>query len=223
MVYNAALDGSQGRTGSFNVSAGACAIADASPTNIFVKDDTCTPQDLPFCGNMTLKGGAGFAAWKWTKEGDPSFLVTTQDLPISSPGVYWVERTPPAGVGNRCNNKLRIKYNVQTRRGDDEHPMRNASYITERKTCNITGIEYLGFSVCNNSQSLVIDKATLSDSQVIWFKYNRQVAASDCPPSVAHSGIEGDSNWTRIGSGKTYNLTAANVDAKGSEYAVLLE
>ena len=222
MVYNAALDGSEGRTGSFNVNAGACAVADASPTNILVKDDTCSPQNLPFCGNMTLKGGAGFASWKWTKEGDPSFLVTTQDLPISAPGVYWVERTPPGG-NNRCQNKLKIKYNVQTRSGDDKHPMRDAYYVTERKVCNNTGIEYLGIAVCNGTQPLTIEDATLSDNQVMWFKYNHQVTAGNCPPSVSNRGLENDPNWTHLHTGKLFNLTGAQVNDNGSEFAVLLK
>ncbi|WP_314151205.1 hypothetical protein, partial [Capnocytophaga granulosa] len=222
MVYNAALDGSEGRTGSFNVNAGACAVADASPTNILVKDDTCSPQNLPFCGNMTLKGGAGFASWKWTKEGDPSFLATTQDLPISAPGVYWVERTPPGG-NNRCQNKLKIKYNVQTRSGDDKHPMRDAYYVTERKVCNNTGIEYLGIAVCNGTQPLTIEDATLSDNQVMWFKYNHQVTAGNCPPSVSNRGLENDPNWTHLHTGKLFNLTGAQVNDNGSEFAVLLK
>ena len=222
MVYNAALDGSEGRTGSFNVNAGACAVADASPTNILVKDDTCTLQNLPFCGNMTLKGGAGFASWKWTKEGDSSFLATTQDLPISSPGVYWVERTPPGG-NNRCQNKLKIKYNVQTRSGDDKHPMRDAYYVTERKVCNNTGIEYLGIAVCNGTQPLTIEDTTLSDNQVMWFKYNHQVTAGNCPPSVSNRGLENDPNWTHLHTGKLFNLTGAQVNDNGSEFAVLLK
>jgi len=221
MVYRASLDNSEGRTGSFNVSAGACAVADASPTNVFVKDDSCAAQDLPYCGNMTLKGGAGFAAWKWTKEGQTGVIATTQDLPISSPGVYWVERTPPTG-GNRCNNQLRIKYNIQTRTGDDKHPMRDASYVTERKVCNNTGIEYLGIGVCDATQRLTINNSSLTDGQVLWYKYNHQVAVASCPPEVNNRGLANDTNWTLVHTGKIFDLTPAMVNSNGTEFAVLL-
>ena len=222
MVYHASLDNAEGRTGSFNQSAGACAIADASPTNIFVKDDTCGEWNLPYCGNLTLKGGAGFAAWKWTKEGQTGTIATTQDLPISAPGVYWVERTPPPG-GNRCNNRLRIKYNVQTRTGDDKHPMRDASYVTERKVCNNTGIEYLGVSVCNTNVPMTINNGSLSDNQVTWYRYKTQRAAGNCPPDVANTGIETDGAWELVHTGKNLNMTPAMVTfANGTEFAVRL-
>ncbi|WP_404980746.1 hypothetical protein [Capnocytophaga granulosa] len=185
MVYHAALDNKEYRTGSFATAGGTCDQNSESATTFFVKDDTCAAQDLPYCGNMTLKGGAGFAAWKWTKEGQTGGIATTQDLQISSPGVYWVERTPPVG-GNRCDNKLRIKYNVQTRTGEDKHPMRDASYVTERKVCNNTGIEYLGIGVCDATQRLTINNSSLNDGQVLWYKYNHQVAVANCPPEVGN-------------------------------------
>jgi len=222
MVYHAALDNKEYRTGSFATAGGACDQNNESATTFFVKDDTCQAQDLPYCGSMTLKGGAGFAAWKWTKEGQTGVIATTQDLQISSPGVYWVERTPPAG-GNRCDNKLRIKYNVQTRTGDDKHPMRDASYVTERKVCNNTGIEYLGVSVCNTNVPMAINNATLSDTQVTWYRYKTQRAADDCPPQVANTGIQTDSNWELIHTGKNLNMTPALVKyANGTEFAVRL-
>jgi len=222
MVYHAALDNKEYRTGSFATAGGACDQNNESATTFFVKDDTCQAQDLPYCGSMTLKGGAGFAAWKWTKEGQTGVIATTQDLQISSPGVYWVERTPPAG-GNRCENKLRIKYNVQTRTGDDKHPMRDASYVTERKVCNNTGIEYLGVSVCNTNVPMAINNATLSDTQVTWYRYKTQRAADDCPPQVANTGIQTDSNWELIHTGKNLNMTPALVKyANGTEFAVRL-
>jgi len=222
MVYHAALDNKEYRTGSFATAGGACDQNNESATTFFVKDDTCQAQDLPYCGSMTLKGGAGFAAWKWTKEGQTGVIATTQDLQISSPGVYWVERTPPVG-GNRCENKLRIKYNVQTRTGDDKHPMRDASYVTERKVCNNTGIEYLGVSVCNTNVPMAINNATLSDTQVTWYRYKTQRAADDCPPQVANTGIQTDSNWELIHTGKNLNMTPALVKyANGTEFAVRL-
>ena len=222
MVYHAALDNKEYRTGSFATAGGACDQNNESATTFFVKDDTCQAQDLPYCGSMTLKGGRGFAAWKWTKEGQSGVIATTQDLQISSPGVYWVERTPPAG-GNRCDNKLRIKYNVQTRTGDDKHPMRDASYVTERKVCNNTGIEYLGVSVCNTNVPMAINNATLSDTQVTWYRYKTQRAADDCPPQVANTGIQTDSNWELIHTGKNLNMTPALVKyANGTEFAVRL-
>ena len=222
MVYHAALDNKEYRTDSFATAGGACDQNNESATTFFVKDDTCQAQDLPYCGSMTLKGGAGFAAWKWTKEGQTGVIATTQDLQISSPGVYWVERTPPAG-GNRCDNKLRIKYNVQTRTGDDKHPMRDASYVTERKVCNNTGIEYLGVSVCNTNVPMAINNATLSDTQVTWYRYKTQRAADDCPPQVANTGIQTDSNWELIHTGKNLNMTPALVKyANGTEFAVRL-
>ena len=222
MVYHAVLDNKEYRTGSFASAGGACDQNSESATTFFVKDDTCAAQDLPYCGSMTLKGGAGFAAWKWTKEGQTGVIATTQDLQISSPGVYWVERTPPAG-GNRCENKLRIKYNVQTRTGDDKHPMRDASYVTERKVCNNTGIEYLGVSVCNTNVPMAINNATLSDTQVTWYRYKTQRAADDCPPQVANTGIQTDSNWELIHTGKNLNMTPALVKyANGTEFAVRL-
>ena len=222
MVYHAALDNKEYRTGSFATAGGACDQNNESATTFFVKDDTCQAQDLPYCGSMTLKGGAGFAAWKWTKEGQTGVIATTQDLQISSPGVYWVERTPPAG-GNRCENKLRIKYNVQTRTGEERHPMRDASYVTERKVCNNTGIEYLGVSVCNTNVPMAINNATLSDTQVTWYRYKTQRAADDCPPQVANTGIQTDSNWELIHTGKNLNMTPALVKyANGTEFAVRL-
>ena len=121
MVYHAALDNKEYRTSSFSNMGGACDQNGESATTFFVKDDTCQAQVLALLWKYDLKGGQVFAAWKWTKEGQTGVIATTQDLQISSPGVYWVERTPPAG-GNRCENKLRIKYNVQTRTGDDKHP-----------------------------------------------------------------------------------------------------
>ena len=221
MVYHAALDNKEYRTGSFATAGGACDQNNESTTTFFVKDDTCEAQDLPYCGNMVLKGGAGFGSWKWTKEGQAGVIATTQDLSISSPGVYWVERTPPAG-GNRCNNKLKIKYNVQTRSGDDQHPMRDASYVTERKVCNNTGIEYLGIGVCNGTETLTITNSALTDGQVTWYKYKTQRAPGNCPPDVSHSGIQNDSNWQLVHTGKSYDLAPANVDANGSEFAVRL-
>jgi len=222
MVYHAALDNKEYRTSSFSNMGGACDQNGESATTFFVKDDTCQAQDLPYCGNIVLKGGRGFAAWKWTKEGQSGVIATTQDLPISSPGVYWVERTPPAG-GNRCENKLRIKYNVQTRTGEERHPMRDASYVTERKVCNNTGIEYLGVSVCNTNVPMAINNATLSDTQVTWYRYKTQRAADDCPPQVANTGIQTDSNWELIHTGKNLNMTPAMVKyANGTEFAVRL-
>jgi len=222
MVYHAVLDNKEYRTGSFATTGSACDQNNESATIFFVKDDTCQAQDLPYCGNMTLKGGAGFAAWKWTKEGQTGTIATTEDLQISTPGVYWVERTLPPG-GNRCNNQLRIKYNVQTRTGDDKHPMRDASYVTERKVCNNTGIEYLGVSVCNTNVPMAINNATLSDTQVTWYRYKTQRAADDCPPQVANTGIQTDSNWELIHTGKNLNMTPAMVKyANGTEFAVRL-
>jgi len=221
MVYHAVLDNKEYRTGSFATAGGACDQNNESTTTFFVKDDTCEAQDLPYCGNIVLKGGAGFGSWKWTKEGQAGVIATTQDLSISSPGVYWVERTPPAG-GNRCNNKLKIKYNVQTRTGDDQHPMRDASYVTERKVCNNTGIEYLGIGVCNGTETLTITDGALTDGQVTWYKYKTQRAPGNCPPDVSHSGIQNDSNWQLVHTGKSYDLAPANVDANGSEFAVRL-
>jgi len=222
MVYHAVLDNKEYRTGSFATTGSACDQNNESATTFFVKDDTCQAQDLPYCGNMILKGGAGFAAWKWTKEGQTGTIATTQDLQISTPGVYWVERTLPPG-GNRCNNQLRIKYNVQTRTGEDKHPMRDASYVTERKVCNNTGIEYLGVSVCNTNVPMAINNATLSDTQVTWYRYKTQRAADDCPPQVANTGIQTDSNWELIHTGKNLDMTPAMVKyANGTEFAVRL-
>ncbi|WP_454981479.1 hypothetical protein, partial [Capnocytophaga granulosa] len=221
MVYHAVLDNKEYRTGSFATAGGACDQNNESATTFFVKDDTCAAQDLPYCGSMTLKGGAGFAAWKWTKEGQTGVIATTQDLQISSPGVYWVERTPPAG-GNRCNNQLRIKYNIQTRTGEDKHPMRDASYVTERKVCNNTGIEYLGIGVCDAAQRLTINNSSLTDGQVLWYKYNHQVAVASCPPEVGNRGLANDTNWTLVHIGKIFDLTPAMVNANGTEFAVLL-
>jgi len=221
MVYHAVLDNKEYRTGSFAAAGGACDQNNESATTFFVKDDTCQAQDLPFCGNMVLKGGAGFDSWKWTKEGQTGIIATTQDLSISSPGVYWVERTPPAS-GNRCSNKLKIKYNVQTRSGDDHHPMRDASYVTERKVCNNTGIEYLGIGICNGTETLTITNGALTDGQVTWYKYRTQRAPGNCPPDVSHSGIQNDSNWQLVHTGKSYDLAPADVDANGSEFAVRL-
>jgi len=222
MVYHAVLDNKEYRTGSFATTGSACDQNNESATIFFVKDDTCQAQDLPYCGNMTLKGGAGFAAWKWTKEGQTGTIATTEDLQISTPGVYWVERTLPPG-GNRCNNQLRIKYNVQTRTGEERHPMRDASYVTERKVCNNTGIEYLGVSVCNTNVPMAINNATLSDTQVTWYRYKTQRAADDCPPQVANTGIQTDSNWELIHTGKNLNMTPAMVKyANGTEFAVRL-
>jgi len=221
MVYHAALDNKEYRTGSFATSAGACDQNSESATTFFVKDDTCATQNLPYCGGMTLKGGAGFAAWKWTKEGQSGVLATTQDLPISSPGTYIVERTPPPG-GNRCNNKLTIKYVVSVRTGENLHPMRNAHYVTERKTCNITGMEYLGVGVCGTTQRLSITDGALTDGQVLWYRYKHQRAAADCPPEVNTSGIRSDANWELKGTGKNFDLTPNLVDPNGSEFAVLL-
>ena len=222
MVYHAVLDNKEYCTGSFATTGSACDQNNESATIFFVKDDTCQAQDLPYCGNMTLKGGAGFAAWKWTKEGQTGTIATTEDLQISTPGVYWVERTLPPG-GNRCNNQLRIKYNVQTRTGEERHPMRDASYVTERKVCNNTGIEYLGVSVCNTNVPMAINNATLSDTQVTWYRYKTQRAADDCPPQVANTGIQTDSNWELIHTGKNLNMTPAMVKyANGTEFAVRL-
>ena len=221
MVYHAALDNKEYRTGSFATSAGACDQNSESATTFFVKDDTCTEQRLPYCGGMTLKGGAGFGSWKWTKEGQSGVLATTQDLPISAPGTYIVERTPPPG-GNRCNNKLTIKYVVSVRTGENLHPMRNAHYVTERKTCNITGMEYLGVGVCGTTQRLSITDGALTDGQVLWYRYKHQRAAADCPPEVNTSGIRSDANWELKGTGKNFDLTPNLVDPNGSEFAVLL-
>jgi len=221
MVYHAVLDNKEYRTGSFATAGGACDQNSESATTFFVKDDTCAEQELPYCGSMTLKGGAGFAAWKWTKEGQTGVIATTQDLQISSPGVYWVERTPPTG-GNRCNNQLRIKYNIQTRTGDDKHPMRDASYVTERKVCNNTGIEYLGIGVCDATQRLTINNSSLTDGQVLWYKYNHQVAVASCPPEVNNRGLANDTNWTLVHTGKIFDLTPAMVNSNGTEFAVLL-
>ena len=221
MVYHAVLDNKEYRTGSFATAGGACDQNSESATTFFVKDDTCAEQELPYCGSMTLKGGAGFAAWKWTKEGQTGVIATTQDLQISSPGVYWVERTPPTG-GNRCNNQLRIKYNIQTRTGDDKHPMRDASYVTERKVCNNTGIEYLGIGVCDAAQRLTINNSSLTDGQVLWYKYNHQVAVASCPPEVNNRGLANDTNWTLVHTGKIFDLTPAMVNSNGTEFAVLL-
>jgi len=221
MVYHAALDNKEYRTGSFASTGGTCDQNNESATTFFVKDDTCATQDLPYCGGMTLKGGAGFAAWKWTKEGQSGVLATTQDLPISAPGTYIVERTPPPG-GNRCNNKLTIKYVVSVRTGENLHPMRNAHYVTERKTCNITGIEYLGVGVCGTTQQLTITNGSLSDGQVLWYRYKNQRAAADCPPEVNTRGIQNDANWELKGTGKNFDLTPNLVDPNGSEFAVLL-
>ena len=221
MVYHAALDNKEYRTGSFATAGGTCDQNSESATTFFAKDESCTAQDLPYCGNMTLKGGAGFASWKWTKQGQSGVLATTQDLQISAPGVYFVERTAPAG-NNRCNNRLTVKYNVQARSGQDQHPMRDASYVTERKTCNNTGLEYLGIGVCNGTETLSIVNGALSDGQVKWYKYNHQRAAADCPPDVSAAGVGSDGNWTLQHTGKTYNLAPSNVDANGSEFAVLL-
>ena len=221
MVYHAVLDNKEYRTGSFATAGGACDQNSESATTFFVKDDTCAEQELPYCGSMTLKGGAGFAAWKWTKEGQTGVIATTQDLQISSPGVYWVERTPPTG-GNRCNNQLRIKYNIQTRTGDDKHPMRDASYVTERKVCNNTGIEYLGIGVCDATQRLTINNSSLTDGQVLWYKYNHQVAVASCPPEVNNRGLAYDTNWSLVHTGKIFDLTPAMVNSNGTEFAVLL-
>jgi len=221
MVYHAALDNKEYRTGSFASTGGTCDQNNESATTFFVKDDTCATQDLPYCGGMTLKGGAGFGSWKWTKEGQSGVLATTQDLPISAPGTYIVERTPPPG-GNRCNNKLTIKYVVSVRTGENLHPMRNAHYVTERKTCNITGIEYLGVGVCGTTQQLTITNGSLSDGQVLWYRYKNQRAAADCPPEVNTRGIQNDANWELKGTGKNFDLTPNLVDPNGSEFAVLL-
>ena len=221
MVYHAALDNKEYRTGSFASTGGTCDQNNESATTFFVKDDTCATQDLPYCGGMTLKGGAGFGSWKWTKEGQSGVLATTQDLPISAPGTYIVERTPPPG-GNRCNNKLTIKYVVSVRTGENLHPMRNAHYVTERKTCNITGIEYLGVGVCGTTQQLTITNGSLSDGQVLWYRYKNQRAAADCPPEVNTRGIQNDANWELKGTGKNFDLTPNLVHPNGSEFAVLL-
>ena len=222
MVYHAVLDNKEYRTGSFANVGGACDQNSESATTFFVKDETCQAQDLPYCGNMTLKGGAGFAAWKWTKEGQAGVLSTSQDLPISSPGVYWVERTPPPG-GNRCSNQLRIKYNVQTRTGENLHPMRNEYYVTERKTCNNTGMEYLGVAVCNTMVPMAINNASLTDGQVTWYRYKTQRAVDDCPPAVNNTGIESDGAWELVHTGKNFNMTPELVKyANGTEFAVRL-
>ena len=222
MVYHAVLDNKEYRTGSFANVGGACDQNSESATTFFVKDETCQAQDLPYCGNMTLKGGAGFAAWKWTKEGQAGVLSTAQDLPISSPGVYWVERTPPPG-GNRCSNQLRIKYNVQTRTGENLHPMRNEYYVTERKTCNNTGIEYLGVAVCNTTVPMVINNVSLTDGQVTWYRYKTQRGIDNCPPAVNNTGIETDGAWELVHTGKNFNMTPAMVQyANGTEFAVRL-
>ena len=222
MVYHAVLDNKEYRTGSFANTGGACDQNSESATTFFVKDEACQAQDLPYCGNMVLKGGAGFSAWKWTKEGQSGVLSTAQDLPISSPGVYWVERTPPVG-GNRCNNQLRVKYNVQTRTGENLHPMRNEYYVTERKTCNNTGIEYLGVAVCNTTVPMVINNASLTDGQVTWYRYKTQRGVDNCPPAVNNTGIETDGAWELVHTGKNFNMTPAMVQyANGTEFAVRL-
>ena len=85
--------------------------------------------------------------------------------------------------------------------------MRDASYVTERKVCNNTGIEYLGVSVCNTNVPMAINNATLSDTQVTWYRYKTQRAADDCPPQVANTGIQTDSNWELIHTGKNLDMT----------------
>ena len=54
MVYHAALDNKEYRTGSFASTGGTCDQNNESATTFFVKDDTCATQDLPYCGGMTL-------------------------------------------------------------------------------------------------------------------------------------------------------------------------
>jgi len=221
MLYHASLDNKEYRTGSFANTGGACDQNSEEATTFFVKDDSCASQRLPFCGGMVLKGGSGFVSWKWTKEGQAGVIATTEDLPISSAGVYWVERTPPPG-GNRCNNTLRIKYDVYNRTGDELHPLRNAPYITEREVCNIDGKEYLGIAVCNGQQILTITDASLTDGQVTWYKYKiqRPKPTDGCPPVVLGGSIQSDSQWQLVHTGKSFTLKAVDIHANGSEYAV---
>ncbi|GIZ14056.1 T9SS type B sorting domain-containing protein [Capnocytophaga catalasegens] len=217
IIYKAALDVKNGVTteskiGSYN-GIGNCA-KDPSPTNFLIVDPTCNqPQQITLCGTeTTLTAGAGYATYRWTKQGDTNVLGTQRTLNVTAPGTYVVTKTVlPAQA--YCQNSLTETFNVTYFGSQANNPL--IPYATNITTCANDGKAYVQMYLCGN-QSKQINLTSFGNNNVKWFRYTGTASpTASCPVAMTNANR---SQFQLLHTGSVYNLTQAS--ATGTEYAV---
>lgn len=218
IYYRSQLDVTNGVTQESEVSSYAdssdpCA-KDPSPTNFLIVDPSCNqPEQITLCGTeTTLTAGAGYATYRWTKQGETTVLGIQRTLNVTAPGTYVVTKTIlPAQA--YCQNSLTETFNVTYFGSQANNPL--IPYATNITTCANDGKAYVQMYLCGN-QSKQINLTSFGNNNVKWFRYTGTASpTASCPVAMTNANR---SQFQLLHTGGVYNLTQAS--ATGTEYAV---
>ncbi|WP_274476123.1 hypothetical protein, partial [Mangrovimonas aestuarii] len=173
-------------------------------TNFLVGIDGCDyiREEVLCGGSVTLTAGDGYLAYQWY-QGDPATgtpIGNNQSVTVTSTGTYTVVNTAP----DPCLS-ITETVNVVLFGADMDNPV--TPYANQVVVCPNDGTELPEIFLCGADDTQLIETNITDATSITWDVLNEGSCTTEAPTDCPNTSPT--CSWTEVGTGPTYNVTAA--------------